>query len=117
MIWVWGGSPRGGYFVAWTWLGVSDASLGIMYVASRSVNIAALPLNASRAKAYAARIEVVSSPTVTAIAMMNVLVKNRAHGASPHAVAKFSRWASCGNSVGGNVVASKKLLNAVESIQ
>jgi len=46
-----------------------------------------------------------------------VFRKNPAHGASPHAVAKFSKCSSWGNIVGGNWVASKKLLNAVEIIQ
>jgi len=45
--------------------------------------------------------------------MTRVFRKNPAHGASPQAVAKFSRCSSCGKAVGGNWVASKKLLNAV----
>ncbi len=113
----WRVSPSRRYFVTSTKVGMSVASPGIMYVASSSMNMKALPLKRSRANAYAARIDVVSSPIVTAIPMMKVFVKNRPHGASPHAVAKFSRWISRGKSVGGNCVASKKLLNAVMIIQ
>src|ERR1700704_1266618 len=110
-------SDRWRYFVTRTKFGMTVASAGIMYVARKSRNRKFLPLNSRRANAYAARIDVMSSPIVAATMMIAVFVKKVCHGASPHAVAKFSKWNSSGNSVGGNWVASKKLLVAVESIQ